>query len=95
MNISYESIDNKTIIYLADRFDFSYVDNFQDSYKSSDSKKYIVDFKDTEYMDSSGLGMLLNMKRFVGDAEIDLVNCRPQIRKVLIISRFDSHFSIH
>ena len=47
-------------------------------------------------MDSSGLGMLINMKRHLeGSAEkISLINCRTQIKKILLISRFEQKFHI-
>ena len=86
--------DNKTTIYLGDKFDFSEVDSFRSTYENSDTENYIVDFKNTDYMDSSGLGMLINMKKVVGDKKIDLVNCKSQIKKVLVVSRFDQHFNI-
>jgi anti-anti-sigma regulatory factor len=34
------------------------------------------------------------MKRSVGDKKISLVNCKPQIKKILVISRFDEQFNI-
>jgi len=36
-------------------------------------------------MESSGLGMLLNMMRYLGEgrSKVNLINCQPQILKVL------------
>ncbi len=46
-------------------------------------------------MDSSALGMLLNMRKHLGDtAPIRIANSRPQIKKILTISRFDKKFNI-
>ncbi len=83
-------------IKLGDKFDFDCVEEFRETYSGSDAKAFVLDFRDTEYMDSSGLGMLLNMRRSMGDGlvPIKLVNCRPQVRKVLIISRFETKFEI-
>jgi anti-anti-sigma factor len=85
---------SKATIYLKNKFDFSEAKEFGDAYKDISVDEYIVDFNDTNYMDSSGLGMLLNMKRSTGNKPIKLINCKPQIKKILIVSRFDEHFSI-
>jgi anti-anti-sigma regulatory factor len=47
-------------------------------------------------MDSSALGMLLNMKKnLTGKVEtIQISNCQPQLKKILQISRFDKKFDI-
>ncbi|MBX2809463.1 MAG: STAS domain-containing protein [Cellvibrionaceae bacterium] len=94
MKLHVETKDNATTVYLNDRFDFSYIDDFQSVYADSRAAGYTIDFRETDYMDSSGLGMLLNMKRALGDVPIDLINCKPQIKKILVISRFDNQFSI-
>lgn len=88
--------DGVLTIQLDGKFDFDFVEEFREAYSGSDAKSYIVDFRNTEYMDSSGLGMLLNMRRSLGDekASIKLINCRPQVKKVLIISRFETKFDI-
>ena len=89
-----DQVDNEVVIFLKEKFDFSVADEFKSAYESHTSAKYIIDFRDTDYMDSSGLGMLLNMKRSVGDGEITLINCKAQIKKILVISRFDEQFDI-
>lgn len=81
---------------LTEKFDFDSVDDFREAYTDKNAKLYTIDFRNTEYMDSSGLGMLLNMRRHIGDEsiKIELINCRNQIKKVLLISRFETKFSI-
>lgn len=83
-------------IMLGPRFDFDCIDDFRTAYSEHQGKYYVVDFRDTEYMDSSGLGMLLNMRRALGgeSADVRLVNCRSQVKKVLLISRFETKFAI-
>ena len=66
---NYQS-DSKTMnIEVQGRFDFKLVNEFKESYDDSDHEidNIIVDFRDTDYMDSSGLGMLLNLKRQMSD----------------------------
>lgn len=76
------------------RFDFNELDNFKSAYESNKVKKYTVNFTGTSYIDSSGLGMLINMKKDIGSNPIDLINCNQQIKKVLVLSRFDEQFNI-
>lgn len=85
-----------TTIQMAEKFDFDCVEDFRATYVDGKASGYIIDFRNTEYMDSSGLGMLLNMRRATGDGAtpIKLVNCRPQVKKVLLISRFETKFEI-
>ncbi len=96
MSIHAATVDNTATITLSTTFDFTAVEEFRKAYSEQTAKEYIVDFRDTEYMDSSGLGMLLNMKRHLeGNAEkISLINCRTQIKKILLISRFEQKFHI-
>jgi len=91
------NIQSDTVtITLDSRFDFDFVEEFRRAYSDNIGKFYIVDFRHTDYMDSSGLGMLLNMRRHVnGDSSaIKLINCRPQVKRVLLISRFETEFII-
>jgi HptB-dependent secretion and biofilm anti anti-sigma factor len=97
MSISTTINNNEFTIILGDKFDFDVVENFRNAYTDKNASSYTVDFRSTEYMDSSGLGMLLNMKRHLeeqGVTTIKLINCRLQIKKILIISRFESKFII-
>ena len=82
---------------LDQQFNFDSVNDFRSAYSDVSAGSFIVDFRNTEYMDSSGLGMLLNMRRHLGDGQtpIKLVNCRPQVKKVLKISRFETKFEIN
>ena len=89
---------DELVIAISGRFDFTQVKEFRDAY-SDDSvgnpRSYVVDLRETEHMDSSALGMLLNMRKHLGDsAPIRIANSRPQIKKILTISRFDKKFNI-
>ena len=57
--------DGSLIITLPTRFDSHIIDSFREAYCSipGDSDlKYVIDLAQTEYIDSSALGMLLNFK---------------------------------
>jgi len=99
MNISTEySNNNRTLnIVVHGRFDFKMVNEFREAYSAitPEVDSFVVDFRETDYVDSSGLGMLLNLKRQVSDdTPITLTNCKPQIKKILLVSRFDKKFTI-
>ncbi len=90
------SSDGKTLtINISGRFDFEIVQEFRNAYAEHKDVDYIIDMRATEHMDSSALGMLLNMRKSLGDsAKVSIINCRPQIKKILTISRFDKKFDI-
>lgn len=90
------SSDGKNLtISISGRFDFEIVQEFRNAYAEHKNVNYIIDMRATEHMDSSALGMLLNMRKSLGDnAKISIINCRPQIKKILTISRFDKKFSL-
>ena len=80
------------------KFDFNFVQDFRSAYSSIEGSVdcIIVDLRETEYMDSSALGMLLNMQKTMNGRvnTIKISNCKPQIKKILQISRFDKKFDI-
>lgn len=86
-------------ITLGERFDFGSVDDFRKSYEQLEGikdKNLSIDFRNTRYMDSSALGMLINIKNFFSSSGITLkiINANDQIKKILSISRFDKKFDI-
>lgn len=85
-------------IAISGNFDFNVVQEFRKAYVDIDADEadVTIDMREAEYMDSSALGMLLNMKKHLGgdNAEVRIINCRPQIKKILDISRFDKKFKI-
>ena len=93
------SNDGEIYIVLGERFDFGAVEHFRTAYESveeSVSRTLYIDFKNTRYMDSSALGMLLNAKTHLKDrvSKVGIVNCNDQIKKIFSISRFDQKFDI-
>lgn len=80
-------------------FDFKLVDEFRKSYEKIDSsqvKALSINFAQTKYMDSSALGMLLNVQSYFKEKniKIKIINAKDQIKKILSISRFDQRFEI-
>lgn len=80
------------------RFDFGAHQEFRNAYERVEvtPKRYVVDLRDTTYLDSSALGMLLLLRDYAGGdrADIRLINCNADVRKILAISNFEQLFSI-
>jgi len=79
------------------RFDFSLHADFRNAYRDLPSDtSYTIDLGRTTFMDSSAMGMLLLLREYAGDKEADirLVNCSPEVRKVLSISNLDKMFQM-
>lgn len=85
-------------IVIQGRFDFGAHQEFRDAYEriNASPTRYIVDLKGTTYLDSSALGMLLLLRDHAGgdEADIRLLNCNPDVRKILAISNFEQLFQI-
>ena len=69
---SYQNQGQTLIIDVGTKFDFSKVEDFRNAYdKIDDDVSHIaVDLSQTEYMDSSALGMLLNMQKSLANKEL-------------------------
>ena len=80
------------------RFDFGAHQAFRDAYERVDGtpKRYQVDLQGTTYLDSSALGMLLLLRDHAGGdhAQVRLLNCNGDVRKILAISNFEQLFQI-
>lgn len=78
-------------------FGFSIYQQFREACAPAvGARRYLIDLKDTEYMDSAALGMLLVLRDQAGGdrADIRIVNCNPEVRKILTIAHFDRLFRI-
>jgi anti-anti-sigma factor len=78
-------------------FKFDLYHEFRDAFsKTEKGIQLIIDLRHVTSMDSSAMGMLLNMKETLdrGDREIHLRSAPPHLLKLLQISRFDKKFII-
>ena len=84
-------------ISMPQRFDFSIHGELRKAYEDEDRlRSFIVDLSSTSYMDSSALGMLLQLKEHAGNTSdgVKLINARPNIKEILKIANFDQLMSI-
>ena len=93
------SNDGKELtIYLEEKFDFGKVQDFRLAYSEGNEEviSIVINLQKTEYMDSSALGMLLNMQKSLHESvnSFKITHCRPQVLKILQIARFGKKFDI-
>lgn len=90
-----QSDDGKTVTMKIDgRFDFSVHKDFRNSYKDYDAGiNFRVNLSDTEYLDSSALGMLLLLKKH-SETEVVIEKPNEEVKRVLTIANFDKVFNI-
>ncbi len=88
----------KLTIKIKGRFDFGKHQEFRDAYERQPRRpdSVVVDLKDTTYLDSSALGMLLLLRDHAGGDESDVrvVHASSDVRKILAISNFEKLFDI-
>ena len=96
---AYTSSDGKAVtIDISGRFDFSMHREFRQVYEQDHvgATRYILNLRQTEYMDSSALGMLLLLREHAGGdrAHIKIVQCPLEVKKILTIANFDQLFCL-
>lgn len=97
--IAEKSEDGKQVIVkISGRFDFGSHHEFRDAYRSCNENgtEYVLDMQQTEYMDSSALGMILLLKEHASlqGGDIRIVNTTSEIKNILEIANFDKLFSV-
>lgn len=92
----FDSAKNTVTLAIEGAFGFNLVKEFRDAYSGHLNSQFILDLRKVDYIDSAGLGMLLNMQKYLNcaDGQIKIINTLPQVRKILLISRFDKKFQI-
>jgi anti-anti-sigma factor len=100
MSVSYETDQNQREITIAvsGHFDFRLVSKFHLAYSAiEDPLKVTVDFTETDYIDSSGLGILIYLRKHFNcqKENIHLINCNVEVAKTLAIARFHKMFVIN
>ncbi len=80
-------------------FNFMVLNEFRAAYNNDtarSAKNIIIDLRKTETIDSSALGMLLNMQRSLkkSNREIRIINCNEVVKRIFAITHFDKKFVI-
>jgi anti-anti-sigma factor len=90
---------NRLDIAISGRFDFSILQDFRNAYTldvEGPIEKIVIDLTRSEHMDSSGMGLLLTLKKELklDSGRIEIQNCRPHIRDALLAARLDHFFKV-
>ena len=85
------------IIRVSGQFDFGLHREFRDAYRDvKDVPMFVVDLRNTEYMDSSALGMLLLLREHAEaqNAKVELRHVGGELDRILRIANFHQLFPI-
>jgi HptB-dependent secretion and biofilm anti anti-sigma factor len=91
----------KASIKLAPRFDMTTLSDFRQAYvnalKETGVNVIEVDLAEVQFIDSSALGSLLLLREQAAKSArtITLINCQPQVMKILRNANFHRLFDIH
>lgn len=89
---------NELTIIVKGRFDFSALQQFRNTYEkiTPKPKAFVINLKESEYLDSSALGMLLALRDYAGseDANIRIVDANLDVKKILVITKLDELFKV-
>lgn len=93
------SEDGSTLtLALPGKFDYTCQQMFQSAYQdvSPIPEKFVLDALELQSMDSSALGMLLLLRNHAGgdDADVAIVNAKPDIIKLLETRKFNELFKV-
>lgn len=98
VTISQNQEKRELTLKITGRFDFGLHQDFRRAldWPKDTVKKVIVDFRQTEYMDSSALGMLLTLREKLNNEKnaVILKNPGTEIKKILEIANFDKLFKL-
>lgn len=100
MEIQSSFSDDGTALTIAikGRFDYTSHSAFAQAYENLDvqPRRYILDFTETTAIDSAALGMMLILRKYAGDddADIKIINCRPELAQFLYSCKFNELFNL-
>ncbi len=99
MNIEFINKDNFTLIKIEGRLDAKYSDLLKEQFQKnlSKSKNFIFDLGKMDFIDSTGLGSLVNClkKATQNSGTLLIVNILPKARMVFEITRAYTIFDIY
>lgn len=84
-------------IQITDRFDFNIHKDLRNAYKdAAKNLNFVVDLEDASYMDSSALGMLLQLREYAGGSKnaVTISNADSNIKEILRIANFDKLMTV-
>ena len=79
-------------------FTFDLHQKFRNAYKGYEkNQRFTVDLSKANYMDSSGLGMLVQLREFAGgdSAHVKITGANEVISQVLAVAKFNKLFTLN
>ena len=89
--------DGSCVITIEGRFDINVQSEFRKAYEKHNSgDRFVIDLKDSDYLDSSALGMLLQLREFVDNKKerVVLKNCNRRVRDILSVAKLCPLFTM-
>lgn len=98
LNATVSTDGREMLIVTPERFDFKWHSDLRKAYEKvgAGCERFVIDMRNTEYMDSSALGMLLQLREFTGNRNdaIRIRNVCRSVRDILTIANFDKLMTI-
>lgn len=100
MNLAAEERDGALVVNVQERrIDAAVVIRFKEEMRrlvEGGAPRVILDLSQVEFLDSSGLGAVVSVMKFMGpDRRLELAGLTPTVQKVFRLTRMDSVFTIH
>lgn len=96
INMTLSEDGDRVTIAVVGKFDFQLYDEFRASYANTagNGVTYVVDLSNTDYLDSSALGMLLLLREHAGGetSDIRITQASPAVQKILDVANFGKLF---
>lgn len=96
INMTLSEDGAQVTIAVVGKFDFQLYDEFRASYANTAGSgvSYIVNLADTDYLDSSALGMLLLLREHAGGetSDIRITHASSSVQKILDVANFGKLF---
>lgn len=93
-----QSEDGQVVtVKVSGRFDFAIHQDFQRAFNEFQpgEKAFVVDLGEAEYLDSSAMGMLLQLRDHASKvSRVDIVNSNETVREILCTANFDKLFNV-
>lgn len=88
---------NSVVLRVVGEFTFSINREFREAYKSHpDADSFTVDLSQASYMDSAGLGMLVQLRDFAGGTPeaVSIAGANGVIKNILEVANFNKLFRL-
>lgn len=99
MNLTYTQHDAVGVVHIADaRLDASIAIEFKETFRAltAHGGDVILDLRDIEFLDSSGLGAIVAVYKALGSGRsMALAGLQPPVEKVMALTRMNAVFAIY